>query len=173
MPTRKAGNQWLCAKHYRFKQMRASAKSRGKYQPTWNELESLNKSMACPDCSRAMGWFRSSHGNAVISLQHYTDGTLALVCLRCNVQHGRMPGDSWRDLPAGQKLCQKCGIVKPDEQFNVDSRASAVKKRATSCKACMLKTGAAWASRNPEKVRAIARKSMAKSRAKRANQSIN
>lgn len=156
--TKKAGNQWLCAKHYRFKQMRSCSKSAGKYQPTWVELEGLHKSMSCPDCSRAMGWFRSESGDTTISLQHYADGTLALVCLRCNIQHGRMPGDSWRTLPPGSKLCQRCDTVKLDSEFNADNRTSAVKKRATSCKVCMGLYGSAWSKNNREKANASLRR---------------
>jgi len=158
------GNQWLCVKHFRFKQMRMSSKSAGKAQPTWEQLEAMHKSMECPDCGRSMGWIRAESGNQTISLQHYADGTMALVCLRCNVQHGRMPGDSWRTLPAGMKLCQKCGVVKSESEFSADNRASSVKKKATACKPCMDKKTAAWAKQNPERVKSIAARTRQKRR---------
>lgn len=88
--------------HRRFNQMRGSAKSSGKYVPEISELRALAKrlfKMECPCCLQAMTWRRVKGISNVITLQHDRSGSIRLICFRCNVRHGSLPGDSFYDLP--------------------------------------------------------------------------
>ena len=40
---RKQGHQWLCARHYRFGQMRSRAKRDGKTVPSHDDLERMTR----------------------------------------------------------------------------------------------------------------------------------
>ena len=96
------GRQHLCAMHYRFGQMRANAKRHGKRVPTETELlemlSDINTSAGpvCADCSEVMVWLGVEDQRYVVTLQHYRDGDMALVCRSCNTRHAYMPGDMYR-----------------------------------------------------------------------------
>lgn len=103
------GHQHLCDKHYRFGQMRANAKRNGKLVPTRNELSIMRGvELVCPDCGVKMNWRSIDGMNTVASLQHYRDGTMAIVCRACNTRHAFMPDDTYREMPKDQKLCPCC-----------------------------------------------------------------
>ena len=147
----KQGNQHLCAKHYRFGQMRVHAKRHGKTVPSREEMESITPhDMACPDCSRTMNW-RSSEGRATgASLQHYRDGTHAIVCRSCNTRHAFMQGDSYRDIPKDHKQCPQCRQIKPHAEFSTDNGRSGLIKLKSWCKQCSSASHTEWQRKNRE-----------------------
>lgn len=147
---RKQGRIWLCKKHYRFQQMRVRAKSDGKAVPSYVDLQSMLDAlpayMECPHCRRKMNWLSKEGTQTVITLQHYRDGQMGLICLSCNTRHAAMPDDSFVDLPSGHKLCPSCGKVKPHSDFYKDnSRYMSVK---TYCKECAYGKFRNWVANN-------------------------
>lgn len=117
------GNYPRCAKHYRFLQMRASAKRRGKQVPTVPALESMLPSdMKCPDCGVVMNWLARDDRKRVATLQHYRNGTMGVVCMVCNAAHSFMPGDSYRTRPTGHKWCSACLRMLAYALFGMDRR---------------------------------------------------
>ena len=146
------GHQHLCDKHYRFRQMRSLAKRRNKLVPTRAQLETMDGvDLHCPDCQCQMNW-RSSLGYATVaSLQHYRDGTMAIVCRSCNTRHAFMPGDTYRDMPKDHKLCPKCQTVKPRFEFTVDNSRSGLAKRKSRCRTCSDEIIKKWKELNREK----------------------
>lgn len=143
------GHQHLCAKHYRFGQMRALAKRRGKSVPDHQELEGLvSDGNRCADCSRLMNWLAAEDQASVATLQHYRDGTYALVCRSCNTRHAYMPGDTYRDVPKDHKLCPKCNEVKPDREFCSDNSRSGPRKLKSHCRECSHKSHTEWRIKN-------------------------
>lgn len=134
---RKQGHQWLCSKHYRFGQMRAKAKASGKSVPSHDELHTMPGSdLTCPDCKRKMNWHSSEGTDSVASLQHYRDGSMAIVCLSCNVRHASMDGDSYTTMDASSKRCPVCGNIKPSTEFTTDNSRGGVLKRKSRCRSC-------------------------------------
>lgn len=96
---RKQGNQWLCPKHYRFGQMRSLARVRRKLVPSHAELHQMpGVNLICPDCGRLMNWFARDGQASVASLQHYRDGSMAIVCRSCNTRHAYAPNDDFRGI---------------------------------------------------------------------------
>jgi hypothetical protein len=114
---RSDGGQALCAMHYRFRQMRGEAKRRGKVVPTWEQLTAMAADV-CPDCGVRMNWLAVEASRTVATLQHYRDGTMALVCKSCNSRHTAMPGDSYCEMPKDHKWCGKCRLTKPFSAFS-------------------------------------------------------
>lgn len=147
----KQGNQHLCAKHYRFGQMRANAKRNGKTVPSRDELESIMpKDLVCPDCSRQMNW-RSADGQATVaSLQHYRNGTYGIVCRSCNTRHAFMEGDSYREMQKDHKQCPQCKQIKPHEAFAVDNGRTGPIKLKSWCKQCSSASHTKWQRNNRE-----------------------
>lgn len=134
---RRQGHQYLCAKHYRFGQMRVLAKRRGKSVPSHEALEGMVvEGNTCADCHSPMNWLAADSQALVATLQHYRDGTYALVCRSCNTRHAFMPGDSYRDTPKDHKLCPSCGEVKPDHDFCADNGRSGPRKLKSHCREC-------------------------------------
>lgn len=146
------GHQHLCSKHYRFGQMRANAKRHGKVVPTREELEVMpGTDLYCPDCGIEMNW-RSVDGMATVaSLQHYRDGTMAIVCRTCNTRHVFMEGDSYRDMEKDHKLCPKCESIKPLSEFTLHSSRSGPAKRTSWCRSCNGEANKLWRESNREK----------------------
>lgn len=148
---RRQGHQWLCAKHYRFGQMRALATRRGLYAPSDHILERLIRpGLICPDCGRAMNWLSADGQPTVISLQHYRDGSCGLVCRSCNTRHAHMPGDTYRDMPKDHKWCPKCERTKPFASFSSDNGRSGPMKLKSWCKECSNAAHAEWQRNNRE-----------------------
>ena len=128
--TIKQGNQSLCDRHYRFGQMRSGAKRHGKLVPTRNELEAMRGAdLICPDCKTKMNWRSKDGTQSVASLQHYRDGSMAIVCRSCNTRHAFMLGDSYREMPKDHKQCPCCKTIKPLTEFTLDSSRSGPAKR--------------------------------------------
>lgn len=159
----KQGHQWLCPKHYRFGQMRSTAKRRGLVVPEHAELEALvPDKMACPECSAQMNWLAKCGQSTVASLQHYRDGTLALVCRSCNTRHAFAPGDSFRDAPKDHKHCPQCQTFKPFTDFSADRGRSGSIKLKSWCRACSHAAHTNWRIRNREHYNAKQREGRAR-----------
>lgn len=152
------GRANLCEQHRRFLQMQKVAKSDGKYVPSLFELEKLVPAdMKCQDCGDQMHWIDDDNRAKGAVLQHYRNGTLGIVCMSCNTKHGLMPGDSYRDVPHGHKLCRCCKTIKPLSMFNV-RKDSGVVYPLSKCKPCSLAAQKDWRARNPDKYKALNKK---------------
>jgi len=150
---RKQGNQWICAKHYRFSQMRAVAKRDGKLIPTHEQLENLYSldGLNCRDCKRQMNWLRPEGAASQITLQHYRSGSMGFVCLSCNTRHASMPGDSFQKMPADHKRCPTCEAVKPATDFTLDQSRTGDLRRKSACRSCADKATTQWKEKNRDR----------------------
>ena len=160
------GHQHLCDKHYRFGQMRATAKRHNKVVPAHEQLERMaSQDMRCPDCGVPMNW-RSKDGKATVaSLQHYRNGSIAIVCLSCNTRHAFMEGDSYRDMPKDHKQCPSCNHIKPQREFYADNGRSGGMKKKSICKVCSNKQISKWKELNRERYNEYQRQYRAKRKA--------
>jgi hypothetical protein len=114
-----------CEAHYRLSRMRRSAKAGGKFVPGIAELEALVPDpLVCSECDLEMFWRSNVAGmSAVVSLQHWKDGTVSLICQSCNA---RMTHSE--DVPPeGHRRCFKCCAVKLLAEFTT---------RGYICKTC-------------------------------------
>lgn len=146
------GNQWLCDKHYRFGSMRAGSKRRGKYVPSHVELEKLfDPKMLCPDCGVSMNWRAKDGQCTVATLQHYRDGTLAIVCRSCNTRHAFMKDDDYRQMPKDHKFCKKCNLIHPLKNFSKDNNRAGTMKLKSYCKSCSNSLVEKWKEKNRDK----------------------
>ena len=160
------GHQHLCPKHYRFGQMRANAKRHGKLVPSHDRLEEMvSDSMECQDCGRMMVWLGREDQVMVASLQHYRDGTLGLVCRTCNTRHAFMEGDAVRHVSLAEKLCPKCGVVKPRTEFYLDRGRSGPLKTKSYCQVCSDEAFNEWRIKNRGKYNAKQRRYRAERKA--------
>ena len=107
---RKQGHIWLCKKHYRFQQMRVSAKHNGKPVPSYEWLEDTWNALQgkCPICQREINWLSSDGTSTVITLQHDRCGNLRLLCLSCNTRHASFCGDSFYSADPTKRVCPRC-----------------------------------------------------------------
>lgn len=150
--TIKQGNQWLCDKHYRFAQMRASAKRNGKLCPPVVILESLKGAdLTCPDCGVSMNWRAKDGQCTVATLQHYRNGALAIVCLTCNTRHAFMESDEYQRMDKDHKQCPSCKQIKPLTNFTLDAGRSGMAKRKSICSSCSNVKVQKWKEANREK----------------------
>lgn len=140
------GHQWLCPMHYRFGQMRANAKRKGKDVPKEWELGEMStlQGMLCADCGIKMNWLARENQTTVATLQHYRDGTMKLVCRSCNTRHTYMPGDSFRDMPMNHKWCPRCKTAKPFSAFSKDRGRSGPLKLKSWCLECSRESHREW-----------------------------
>lgn len=145
---------WRCARHHRYAQMRREARYQGKLIPTFEELDAMpGSNLICPTCDIKMNWFSSEGGRArVAALQHYRDGSLAIVCLACNTRHGAMPGDQYRELPKEHKRCPRCTEIKPHAEFFFVRWGDRPPKISSSCRQCRSKVSADWQKANKDRV---------------------
>lgn len=133
------GPRPLCAIHFRMECMRECARAKGKYVPTWTELdvlvaETLQNNMLCPSCKTTMIWTGSRHQTHVVTLQHDRGGRVLFLCKVCNVRHARFPGDTFYDYPLDWKHCPKCNTTKPPEAFYFSPARNALKPYCKDCK---------------------------------------
>lgn len=148
------GRANMCAKHRRFIQMQKTAKQDKKYVPSIYEIEKLvPANMVCQDCGVVMNWIDGDRAEGAV-LQHYRDGTLGIVCLSCNTKHGLMPGDSYRDVPTGHKLCRCCKTIKPRSEFGKRSASEGAYPKS-KCKACDLEAQKKWRANNLERYKQL------------------
>jgi hypothetical protein len=147
--TIKQGNQALCDKHYRFGQMRQSARRKNKTVPPHEALSAMSgANLICPDCGIQMNW-RSKEGlHSVVSLQHYRDGSMALVCRSCNTRHAHVIGDSYRQMPKDHKYCPSCKQTLTMSEFTKDKNRSGVAQRKSFCRTCSNSKTKLWKERN-------------------------
>lgn len=151
------GRKNMCVKHHRFNQMQRTAKTDKKYVPSIYELEKLvPEKMICQDCGVIMNWIDGDRSEGAV-LQHYRNGTLAIVCMGCNTKHGLMPGDMYRYIPIGQKLCTSCKTVKHLNEFGKRSPKENDYPKS-KCKTCELAAQKKWKEKNPEKYKALNKK---------------
>ena len=152
------GRKNLCSKHIRFEQMQSTAKNDKKYVPSIYEIEKLvPKDMKCPDCKCSIHWINDENRTQGAVLQHYRNGTLGIVCLACNTKHGMMPGDSYKDIPVGSKLCRTCKTIKPLSMFH-KRKDGRIPYPMTKCKECNLDAHRQWRLNNPDKYKASNKK---------------
>lgn len=152
------GRSNRCEKHHRFIQMQKTAKADGKYVPSIYEIEDLvPKDMKCNDCNCLMHWVDDENRSSGAVLQHYRDGSLGIVCLSCNTKHGFMPGDSYKEVPNGSKLCRHCKTIKPLSMFSL-RKDGKVPYPVTKCKSCSHDALVKWRKKNPEKYKLINKK---------------
>jgi len=147
-----------CEKHHRFIQMQKTARQDGKYVPSIYEIEKIVPvDMKCVDCGCLMHWIDDGNRSTGAVLQHYRNGTLGIVCLSCNTKHGAMPGDSYKEVPVGSKLCRACKTIKPLDMFG--KRMDGKKPYPTSkCKSCRHEVLINWRKNNPERYKLINKK---------------
>lgn len=146
------GKKTLCIKHYRFFQMRHTAGSYGKTVPSWEHLEeTCPANMKCQDCGCSMNWRRADGNKTCATLQHYRDGTMAIVCWSCNSRHRAMPGDTYRQLPPNHKYCPSCKMVKMADDFYRSRAKETVMGLTTYCKPCSDDRTYKWRSENMAK----------------------
>jgi hypothetical protein len=146
----------LCDKHYRFTQMRVNAKREGKKVPSYLELEQmLPKRMICQSCRSKMFWRRKDGGSLVVSLQHNRDGTMAIICMRCNIKHVKYPGDLFFSRDKNCKWCPGCNKEVLLKLFPADKRGHyGVASRCRECRRDYLRVWNKNARKlNPEKFR--------------------
>jgi len=145
------GRTNMCEKHHRFIQMQKTAKYDKKYVPSIYEIEKLVPiDMKCQDCGDLMHWIDDENRSSGAVLQHYRNGSLGIVCHACNVKHGNMSGDLYREVPKNHKLCGFCKTIKPLTMFNV-RRDGKKNYPMTKCKECNHKHVLEWRKNNPEK----------------------
>ena len=86
------GKTYYCTRHARFARMITASQSRGKYVPSWEELEAIvPQDMVCPVCNHEMFWLAKESGYAAtMTLQHWSDGSLSFICLSCNARDGNL-----------------------------------------------------------------------------------
>ena len=162
----KQGNQWLCAKHYRFGQMKANAKRHGKVVPTRAELDSmLTQDFHCPECRRQMNWRSADGKTTVASLQHYRNGRIGIICRSCNTRHAFAPADSFSDVPKDHKYCPRCHVFKSDSEYTKDNGRSGTRRIASWCKPCKDKSATEWKVNNRDQYNQYQREYRAKRKA--------
>lgn len=151
-PFRIQGHQWFCRKHYRFGQMRATAKRRGRYVPSWEELDTIpGVGLRCPDCLVGMNWLASDGQATVASLQHYRDGTIAIVCRSCNTRHASAPEDDFRTNSKDHKFCPACRQFRPLSKFWSDNSRSGPMKVKSHCADCSKESNRLWRNANKDR----------------------
>jgi hypothetical protein len=134
----------LCAKHYRFGQMRAGAKRHGKAVPDRVRLEAMAPdNMECQDCGRTMNWLAKDGQSTVASLQHYRSGEMGIVCRACNTRHAHYPGDSFRGQWREKKWCPKCSSMLDRIEFAMTKAGL-----KSWCRACAKESGYNWRNNN-------------------------
>jgi len=152
------GHQWLCPKHYRFGQMRNTAKRWGKSVPSHQHLESIApKDMKCLDCGISMNWRTADGKCTVATLQHYRDGSYGIVCKTCNTRHAFMEADSYRGMAKDHKFCPNCKEIKNLSHFYADRGRSGEMKIKSWCISCGTEASNKWKSGNREKYNAYQR----------------
>jgi hypothetical protein len=108
--------------------------------------ESLGNDFVCPHCTRKMNWLAADGQSTVVSLQHYRDGTIGLICRACNTRHAAMADDSFRDVPVNSKHCPQCKRVLPLDSFATDNSGRWA-NRKTYCRECSHEFWCRWKER--------------------------
>ena len=78
---------------------------------------------------------RGERGKNVITLQHWNDGRISLICRSCNSAHAHSKlGDEWANIPDEHKFCPMCENIKHIECFGNETRSPSGKNHL--CKKC-------------------------------------
>lgn len=153
----KFGKSMYCEMHCRIRQMRVAARHDKKRCPEHGELEAMamrlvRLRMRCDLCDRRMNWMKRDGIGTCVSLQHDRSGEVRLICLACNIKHGQLPGDSYYDIPIGNKWCGGCELILPVEAFyKSTTKANGL---CSQCKACTLAALAKYKKANRAKLSA-------------------
>jgi hypothetical protein len=131
------GTMHLCDCHYRIKKMRNSAQQTGKSVPSSAEIEAMIAAldgMRCPACKRTMV-LHTDRGDlaSVVSLQHWEDGTVGLLCQSCNTRHRSAGDERFAQISADTKSCSICKSILPLRDFNVGDGFG---RRQSACRKC-------------------------------------
>lgn len=148
----KQGHQYLCPMHYRFGQMRSSAKRRGKLVPTRESLAKMVDAhhMRCAHCKIQMNWLAKEGSATVATLQHNRDGSMCLLCLSCNTRHAQFKDDTFYLRNTALHPCRDCGKELPKEYFFKDqSRPLGIKPY---CKHCSNERHRKWSYNNRSRI---------------------
>ena len=89
----KSGHQY--GKHYQIWANRPHQSTERFHQLGQNLKKCREPISECPECGTAMNWFTADGASTVATIQHYRDGTIAIVCKSCNTRHAFMDGDSY------------------------------------------------------------------------------
>ena len=100
---------------------------------------------------------RAGERERTASLQHYRDGSMAIVCASCNTRHAFMPGDTYRDMPKDHKWCPRCETAKPFLDYATDNGRSGPMKLKSWCKQCSSAAHTQWQRNNREHYNAMQR----------------
>lgn len=135
---RYSGSESRCIKHARYYQMQYGAKQGGKTVPSTEKLEELvsaTRGFSCKYCGVEMTWkIEQGRRGDVASLQHCRDGSMEIMCLRCNAREGAVKHEeSFTSLP-WQHVCSRCNVKKSKSEFDVNRNAA--KGVASWCKEC-------------------------------------
>lgn len=131
-----------CDKHFVWSDRKRTSKSRNKTFPSIEEFETLwkeliNNKFHCLVCRKKMIIKSLQKGlkGCVVSLQHWKDGSLGLICTACNTGHGHSKlGDDWKHVPKNFKYCPACDKIKNKENFGKNrSRSNGL---TDECKLC-------------------------------------
>ena len=134
--------------HYRFGQMRASSKRRGKVVPTREQLNQMVDAcrMRCAHCKKQMNWLARDGSATVATLQHNRNGSMCFLCLSCNTRHAQFKDDTFYSRDISTHPCRDCGKEFSKENFFKDrSRPLGIKPY---CKDCSNERHRKWSNNN-------------------------
>jgi hypothetical protein len=158
------GELHYCVPCYRIHLMRRAAKAARKVVPTFGEvLAMVPADMKCPCCQTAMHWHGKAPRTFQVTLQHWRDGSLGLICYRCNTRERNYPDDaSIFNVPHDHKLCPKCRQTKSFEDFGTTTGGYAL----SYCRPCANEQAKKYLAENREAVLARKRARYAASKLK-------
>ncbi len=131
-------------KYKRFYHMIYDSRKRGKVTPTLEQLEVMLAKlidMKCPHCNITMVWTMKDSAKSVITIQHYKNGEMGLICATCNKRLAFE--DDALAIPEGYKRCSKCKQTLGKDNFTRDSRSRDGK--LSVCKKCRYEQYNNWA----------------------------
>lgn len=135
-----------CGVHRRIAQMRQTAIARGQAAPSVSEMEKMfrDSAMICSECGRQMGLTGRHYGHGrTVSLQHWRNGTMSVICMSCNAKHAQAGTDEEferrkaESIPSGQLRCSSCKTYHDASAFGRD--VSRPTGRAAVCRASRVK----------------------------------
>ena len=146
------GHIWLCKKHYRFQQMRVTAKRHNKVPPSYEWLEQTWGEIGwhCPVCKRKVNWLSKEGTCTVITLQHDRNGKMRFLCFSCNMRHASFSDDSFYTADPNRKVCTICKKSLPLDMFATDRGAGVIQKKSW-CRNCANKKHNEWRIKNRER----------------------
>lgn len=115
----------MCDLHFKIRGMIGNSKTRGVTVPTVPQLLALfadlkRDGMKCPACKRQMVMHSEYADRAsVVSIQHWADGSISLVCHSCNVRHGAYGDAGFIAAGTDKRHCCECDQMLPLTAFPV------------------------------------------------------